>query len=126
MFSRLDAWMLQGVLRHFRPRRMIEVGCGWSALLTARINRKYLDGRLHFTGVEPYPRDFLAGSVDGISALIVSPVQEAGIKPFLELEEGDVLFIDSSHTVKTGGDVPFLFEEVVPRLADGWSSTCTT
>lgn len=95
MFSRLDAWMLQGVLRHFRPRRMVEVGCGWSSLLTARINREYLDGGLHFTCVEPYPPEFLAGGVDGISELIVSPVQELALDPFLELGRGDVLFIDS-------------------------------
>jgi hypothetical protein len=119
MFARLDGWVLQGMLRHFRPRRMIEVGCGWSSLLTARINREYLDGKLHFTCIEPYPPDFLTGGVDGISLLIASPVEEVGIEPFLELGEGDVLFIDSSHTVKTGGDVQFLYAEVLPRLARG-------
>ena len=119
MFARLDGWVLQGMLRHFRPHRMIEVGCGWSSLLTARINREYLDGKLHFTCIEPYPPDFLTRGVDGISQLIASPVEELGIEPFLELGEGDVLFIDSSHTVKTGGDVQFLYGEVVPRLAPG-------
>lgn len=119
MFSRLDAWMLQGILRHYRPRRMIEVGCGWSSLLTARVNREYLDGGLHFTCVEPYPPDFLAGGVDGISELVVSPVEELPVDRFLKLQAGDVLFIDSSHTVKTGGDVQFLFGEVLPRLAEG-------
>lgn len=119
MFSRLDAWMLQGVLRHFRPRRMVEVGCGWSSLLTARVIREYLGGELHFTCVEPYPPEFLTDGVDGISELVVAPVQEAPLEKFLSLGEGDVLFIDSSHTVKTGGDVPYLFEEVLPRLSPG-------
>jgi predicted O-methyltransferase YrrM len=119
MFSRLDAWMLQGVLRHFRPRRMVEVGCGWSSLLTARVNREYLDRQLHFTCIEPYPPEFLTGGVDGISELVVAPVQEAPLDKFLSLSDGDVLFIDSSHTVKTGGDVPYLFEEILPRLARG-------
>lgn len=119
MFSRLDAWMLQGVLRHFRPRRMIEVGCGWSSLVTARVNREFLDGELHFTCVEPYPPDFLATGVEGISDLIVSRVEDLPLDPFLALRRADVLFIDSSHTIKTGGDVQFLFEEVVPRLAEG-------
>lgn len=118
-FSRLDAWMLQGVLRHFRPRQMIEVGCGWSSLLTARVNREYLDGELHFTCVEPYPPDFLSGGVPGISELIASPVEALEVDRFLQLGRGDVLFIDSSHVVKTGGDVQFLFEDVIPRLADG-------
>lgn len=119
MFSRLDAWMLQGVLRHFRPRRMIEVGCGWSSLVTARINREHLDGSLDLTCIEPYPPEFLAGGVEGISRLVASRVEEVPTEMFCELRAGDVLFIDSSHTVKTGGDVVFLFQEVIPRLAPG-------
>lgn len=119
MFSRLDAWMLQAMLRHFRPRRMIEVGCGWSSLLTARINREHLDRGLEFTCIEPHPPDFLAGGVDGISELIPERVEEVGYERFTELSDGDVLFIDTSHVAKTGGDVVFLYHEVIPRLAGG-------
>ena len=119
MFSRTDAWVLQGVLRHFRPRRMIEVGCGWSSLVTARINREYLGGSLHFTCIEPYPPDFLTGGVQGISELITAQVETVDLDLFSALGEGDVLFIDTSHTVKTGGDVTFLYHEVLPRLASG-------
>ncbi len=119
MFSRLDAWVLQAMLRHFRPRRVIEVGGGWSSLLTARVNREHLNRGLHFTCIEPYPPDFLEEGIDGISRVIPSPVQELPLDSFLELGDGDILFIDSSHTVKTGGDVVFLFQEVVPRLAEG-------
>ena len=35
------------------------------------------------------------------------------------LSAGDILFIDSSHTVTTGGDVPYLFLEILPRLNPG-------
>lgn len=121
IFSRLDAWMLQGILRHFKPRRMIEVGCGWSSLVTARVNREYLDGDLDFTCIEPDPLDFLQSGVEGISRLIEEPVEEVAVDTFLglDLEDGDVLFIDSSHTVKTGCDVTFLVEEVLPRLSPG-------
>ncbi len=41
------------------------------------------------------------------------------LETFSTLSSGDVLFIDSSHTVKTGGDVTFLVEEVLPRLSPG-------
>jgi hypothetical protein len=119
MFSRMDAWMLQGVLRHFRPRRMIEVGCGWSSLVTARVNREYLGGSMHFTCIEPYPPDFLTGGVQGISELITSRVENVELDLFSALGSGDVLFIDTSHTAKTGGDVTFLYHEVLPRLASG-------
>jgi tRNA (mo5U34)-methyltransferase len=119
MFSRLDAWILQAMLRHFQPRRMIEVGCGWSSLMTARVNRELLGGTLDFTCIEPYPPEFLHNGIEGISRLIVSQVEQAPVETFLGLEAGDFLFIDTSHTVKTGGDVVFLLQDVLPRLADG-------
>ena len=119
MFSRLDAWMLQAMLRYFRPRRMIEVGCGWSSLMTARVNREQFGGSLDFTCIEPYPPDFLSDGIEGISRLVVSPVEQVPVDKFLELGVGDFLFIDTSHTVKTGGDVVFLLQEVLPRLAEG-------
>jgi hypothetical protein len=117
MFSHLDAWMLQAMLRHVRPRRVIEVGCGWSSLVTARVNRECFDTQIDFTCIEPYPPDFIAAGVEGISQLVVSPVEEVPVDRFLELQAGDVLFIDSSHTLKTGGDVVFLLHEILPRLA---------
>jgi predicted O-methyltransferase YrrM len=119
MFSRQDAWLLQGILRRFRPRRIVEVGCGWSSLVMAAVNRDFFSGLIDVTCIEPYPPPFLAGGVEGITRLIVSPVEEVALERFFELASGDVLFIDSSHTVKTGGDVVFLLHEVLPRLAPG-------
>jgi hypothetical protein len=118
-FSRGDAWALQAMLRHLRPARMIEVGCGWSSLVTARVSRECLDGELDFTCIDPYPRDFLRAGVEGITRLIEKPVQEVPLERFGTLAERDVLFIDSAHVVKTGGDVRFLYHEVLPRLQPG-------
>jgi predicted O-methyltransferase YrrM len=114
-----DAWILEGLLRHLRPRRMIEVGSGFSSLVTARVNREFLGGEMRFTCIEPYPRDFLKCEVEGITELVINYVQDVPLDLYQELGEGDVLFIDTSHTVKTGGDVPWLFNEVLPRLRPG-------
>jgi hypothetical protein len=38
---------------------------------------------------------------------------------FDELRPGDVLFVDTTHTVKTGGDVVRLVLDVFPRLRPG-------
>ena len=119
LFGPLDAWLLQGILRRFRPRRMIEVGSGWSSLVSARVNREHLDGELDLTCVEPYPPAFLEPELPGINRIVRMPVQELPTAMFLKLRANDVLFIDSSHVAKTGGDVGFLFGEVVPRLAPG-------
>jgi SAM-dependent methyltransferase/predicted O-methyltransferase YrrM len=115
----LDAWVLAGLLRHLRPALMIEIGSGYSSLVTARINREQLDGSLKFVCVEPHPRQFLLDGVDGISELCVEPIQDTALERFDDLGDGDILFIDTSHTVKTGGDVTWIFHEILPRLAPG-------
>jgi len=115
----LDAWLLEAMLQHVRPRRMIEVGSGFSTLVSARVNRELLDGSMRLTCIEPYPRQFLRDGVPGVSDLRVEKVQDTPLEVFDELGDGDVLFIDTSHTVKTGGDVAWLFNEVLPRLAAG-------
>jgi SAM-dependent methyltransferase/predicted O-methyltransferase YrrM len=118
-YPALDAWVLEGLLRHLEPRRMIEVGSGYSSLVTARVNREQLARSMRFTCIEPYPRDFLIAGVDGIADLRVERIQDTPLELFDELGEGDVLFIDTSHVVKTGGDVPWLYNRVLPRLAPG-------
>lgn len=118
-YPALDAWILEAMLRHRRPRRMIEIGSGFSTLVTARVNREYLASAMRVTCIEPYPRGFLLAGVPGIDDLRVEKIQDTPLTLFDELGAGDVLFIDTSHTVKTGNDVTWLFGEVLPRLASG-------
>lgn len=118
-FSWLDSRTLFAVLRELRPRRMVEIGSGYSSLLAADVNRRFLDGGLELTCIEPYPRPFLRKGVAGISRLIESRVQDVPLAAFARLEAGDVLFIDSSHVSKTGSDVNFIYFEVLPRLQPG-------
>jgi predicted O-methyltransferase YrrM len=118
-YPALDAWVLEGLLRHLRPARMIEIGSGFSSLVTARVNRELLSGSMRFTCIEPYPREFLVAGVPGISDLRVEEVQDTPLSLFERLDGGDVLFVDTAHTVKTGGDVAWIYGEVIPRLRPG-------
>ena len=115
----LDAWVLVGMLERFRPSRMIEIGSGFSTLVSARANRERLDRSVWLTCIEPYPRDFLTAGVDGVSELRVEKIQDTPLELFAQLSAGDVLFVDTAHTVKTGGDVTWIFGEIIPRLAPG-------
>lgn len=118
-YPALDAWILEGMLRHLRPKSMIEIGSGFSSLITARVNREHFGGALDFTCIEPYPRDFLSAGVPGISALRVEQIQDTPLEVFDVLTAGDVLFVDTAHTVKTGGDVAWIYGEIIPRLRPG-------
>jgi hypothetical protein len=114
----LDAWVLEGLLRHLRPRRLIDVGAGHSTRVIARVNRELLSGAMAVTSIDPHPA---AGLADLPGAGDVRPVcvQDAPLDVFAELGDGDVLFVDSSHVAKTGSDVVWLFQEVLPRLRSG-------
>ena len=118
-FNWLDPRVLFALIREWRPRRMIEVGSGFSSLLVADVNRRFLADSLDFTCIEPFPREFLKQRVQGITRVIEAKVQDVSLAEFEQLEAGDVLFVDSSHVAKTGSDVNHLVFEILPRLQRG-------
>jgi hypothetical protein len=118
-FSWLDSRALFVLLRTWRPRKIIEVGSGYSSLLIADVNTRWFDERISVTCIEPYPRSFLRNALPGLSRLIERPVQSVPIDTFDVLEPGDLLFIDSSHVSKTGSDVNHLYLRVLPRIKPG-------
>ena len=105
-FTGLDSRVLFAFLRHFRPARMFEVGSGFSSLLVADVNRRFLELQLDFRCIEPYPRQFLIDGVSGVSSLVRRPVQDVPASYFDDLQEGDILFIDTSHVAKTWSGPP--------------------
>ncbi len=118
-FEGLDARIYFCLLRHFRPSRVIEVGSGYSSLLAADVNERFLGSTVKITCIEPYPPAFLRSGVRGIDAVREEKVQRLPIEFFETLGANDILFIDSSHVVKTGSDAVFLHLEVLPRLRSG-------
>ncbi len=118
-FGGLDAVALFIMLRRFQPKKIIEVGSGFSSLLAADVNRRWFDNSIDFSCIEPYPRDFLKRGVPGVTQLVESKVEDVSLDFFSGLRENDILFIDSSHVSKTGSDVNYLYFEVIPRLAPG-------
>ena len=118
-FTWLDPRLLFVLLRAWRPRRVIEVGGGYSTLLLADVNRRWFENAIDVTSIEPYPPAFLQTHLDGLTRLLRQDVQDVPLEAFASLRAGDVLFVDSSHVAKTGSDVNHLFFEVFPRLARG-------
>jgi predicted O-methyltransferase YrrM len=117
LFDDADALVAYGIVRHFQPRLIIEVGGGFSTMLLAEAAAKNNTSAL--ICIEPFPQEFLKQGFPGLHRLIEKKVQDVELKFFSELRSGDILFIDSSHTVKIGGDVNYLFLEVLPRLEPG-------
>jgi hypothetical protein len=116
-FEGTDALVLYCMVRHFRPRLILEVGSGFSSRLSAQAALR--NGNTELVCIEPYPDDVLTRGFPGLTSVIPKKVQEVELGSFERLDDGDILFIDSSHVVKTGGDVNYLFLEVLPRLRPG-------
>jgi predicted O-methyltransferase YrrM len=116
-FGDMDARMLTGMLRHYAPRRVVEVGSGFSTIVMNDVVANHFRGTMSVTAIEPFPRPFLA-TLPHVR-LIQSKVQDVELAAFEQLESGDLLFIDSSHVSKTGSDVNHLFFDVLPRLRPG-------
>jgi hypothetical protein len=119
-YMAVDAQVYYSYIRHFKPRRIIEIGSGNSTLLaSAACDRNRVEGSSPvLTAIEPYPSPKLRQLGNGIT-LLESKVQDVSLRVFTELQAGDILFIDSSHALRQGGDVQFEYLEILPRLATG-------
>lgn len=121
-FSFGDAIVLYGMLRHFKPSHVIEIGSGFSSAVMLDTNEIFLGGSIDLTFIDPDPQRLLALSKPGDdlqSHIIHTPVQDLDVSAFEKLEENDILFVDSSHVVKIGSDVTHMVFEVLPRLKEG-------
>ena len=117
LFDGADALVAYCMVRHFQPRFIIEVGSGFSSLLLGEAAAKNSGSTL--VCIEPFPQEFLRQGFPVLRSLIEKRVEDVDLDFFSQLASGDILFIDSSHTVKIGGDVNYLFLEVLPRLRPG-------
>ncbi len=121
-YSYTDAIILYGMLRTLQPKRLIEIGSGFSSALVLDTNERYLNGSLSCTFIEPYPERLelvLRGTDRERCRIFQQRVQDADLELFESLGAGDILFIDSSHVVKFGSDVEYIFREILPILASG-------
>jgi len=120
-FGYSDGIFLNGVIRDVKPKRIIEVGSGFSSSLMLDTNDEFMGGAIILKFIEPYPEERLLKLINENEncTIIKDFVQNVGSEIWNELQENDILFIDSSHVSKYHSDVNFLFFEVFPNLKPG-------
>ncbi len=121
-FMAVDAHVYYSFIRHFRPQRIVEIGAGNSTLVAAAASVRNLEEQgqaPHLTAIEPFPAAWLKRGLPGLSQLIEQRVQDVDLEVFTSLRAGDILFIDSTHVLRAGGDVQLEYCEILPRLAPG-------
>jgi predicted O-methyltransferase YrrM len=118
-----DGTLLHCMLRHINPNRMIEVGSGYSSACTLETAERFLDEDIKLTFIDPRPNLlqelFSVAEPKREVEILGSLVQDIPLSTFSTLQANDVLFIDSTHVMKTASDVTYEFLEVLPRLNSG-------
>ena len=118
-YGEIEADVLFGFVATRRPRRIIQIGCGVSTavMLMAAEKAGY---KPEIVCIEPYPSTWLRDAeAKGLIRLLAEPAQVVDFDVIADLDEGDLLFIDSTHAVKPGSEVNYLIHEVLPRLRRG-------
>jgi hypothetical protein len=112
-FHTPDAEVYSALIAERLPTRIVEVGAGYST----RIARRTIDElglATELCVIDPAPRV----SVESVADRFVEKRLEDAVSE-LGIDAGTMLFIDSSHVVRTGGDLPMLFNQIVPGLPAG-------
>lgn len=115
-FDGFDAAVYYSLIRHLKPKRVIEIGSGYSTRIAHQALMRNGNGGA-LTCIEPNPE-----RLNGLTLqveLIRKRVEEIDVEFFSRLEANDILFIDSSHTVKFGSDVCYELLEVLPVIKPG-------
>ena len=120
-FESVDADMLYCMIRQFKPQKIFEIGSGNSTYLAAQavLANEKDDHYCHLRAYEPYPNEVLKAGFPGLARLEVVKAEDIPLADFAGLGKDDILFIDSSHALKMGGDVQYEYLEILPRLQPG-------
>lgn len=123
-FGAVDSDILYAMVRHLRPRRIIELGSGYSSLVVAQArgrNDADLPGAetCQHTVWDPFARPELKETIAAAADLRLVSANDVPLATFDELQAGDVLFVDTTHTVKLDSDVNRIILDVLPRLRPG-------
>jgi predicted O-methyltransferase YrrM len=109
-FSTVDFEVYYGLVRHFQPERIIEIGSGHSTI--AALAAVHANGWGWVTAIDPEPR--LDHEPDPRLSRVRHKVENVPLADFDELGPGDILFIDSSHI-----DVEYEYDMILPRIRPG-------
>lgn len=122
MFNFADALGLSMFVRYFKPKNIVEIGCGHtSAVILDTIDMYLKDENIKLTYIEPYPKRLLklVHEKDNIN-LVQQRLQDIDYKLICDnLNSGDLLFIDSTHVLKYNSDVMYIFNKILPNLKKG-------
>jgi hypothetical protein len=115
-----DARVLYAMVRDLKPKRIVELGSGQTTRVIGQATRRNAakGSPTDLRAYDPFPTAVDEG-MPGLAALTRQKAQEVPDTVFSELQDGDLLFVDTTHTVKLGSDVNRIILGALPLLAPG-------
>lgn len=113
-----DTEILYAIIRKYQPKKIIEIGCGNSTKIS---RQAIIDGKLKtkIISIDPYPRIEIAKYSDEVYKEKLEDFYFDKNEILFDLEPNDIFFIDSSHQIKIGNDVTFIYNLILPKLPKG-------
>jgi len=121
-YSYSDAIILFCMIRHLKPKNVIEVGSGYSSAIILDTNEMFFNNSINCTFIDPSPErlfSVLKNEDKNRIKIIQKNLQDIPAEEFGKLSEGDILFIDSSHVSKINSDLNAFFFRIFPQLNKG-------
>ncbi|MBN2035771.1 MAG: hypothetical protein JW768_03430 [Chitinispirillaceae bacterium] len=121
-YSYSDAIVLHCMIRFLKPKRIIEVGSGFSSCVTLDTNELFFGGSIKISFIEPHPELLLSLIKEPDKSrqrIIGSRLQDVSLSELASLEANDILFIDSTHVSKIDSDVNRILFDILPILSPG-------
>ena len=109
-----DAEIYAAMILDFQPRRIVEVGSGFSTLIARRAVGR-LSKPCEIVVIDPQPRTAVEKAAD---RFLRSYVEDADLSQ-ISIDSSTLFFIDSSHITRAGGDIPVLYNQILPFAAAG-------
>ena len=121
-YSYSDAIFLYCMMRHIRPKKIVEVGSGYSSCVILDTNELFFGNEISCTFIDPYPQLLLSliknSDKDRIE-ILQKRLQDIEVEKFCMLSAGDMVIIDSTHVSKVDSDVNYIFFKLLPHTNRG-------
>ncbi|MDG1718193.1 MAG: hypothetical protein P8H42_11230 [Saprospiraceae bacterium] len=111
----LDIIAIYTMISFYKPKRYVEVGSGNSTKVAFKVKQEQHNS-LEITSIDPMPR----AEIDQLADVVIrKPFEDIDYQKVLNLEAGDILFIDNSHRILPNSDSMVFYMEIFPQLNKG-------
>jgi hypothetical protein len=119
-YGRVDSDVLYATVRAAKPSRIVELGSGYTTLVVAQacLENEREGAAAEYVVFDPYP-GVARPDLPGLTELARIPAEELSPERLGPLGENDLLIVDTTHTVKIGGDVNHVVLDILPGLGRG-------